>query len=269
MRCKAIATDIDGTLLDKHGDITKKTHEALSYLVHKNIHVFLCSARPPFAIFPIVRKLGIKSPFIAYNGGQVLSNSGEKLLRSKYIPPGISREIISSIKGLPSVINVYIDNVWYTDTVNLKVEAESRLVKSLPEMANNWDHVIFRKHVSKMLFFYNEASLPKISAILSNYSKYIETEISKKGYLEVLPCDARKSTALKKLSILYKISPKSIVAIGDNYNDVAMFKFAGYSIALGNSPVEVKKNASWVSAENNDDGFFHAVDRVIKLGFIK
>lgn len=268
MRCEAIATDIDGTLLDKNGHISKKTHETLSLLMSKGIHIFLCSARPPFTIFPIVQKLRIKSPFIAYNGGQVLEKNGAKLLRSKYISPSLAKEIIFRLRGLTSATNVYIDNNWYVDNFNFKVEAEARLVKYSPKIVNDWNDIVQRKPVSKILFFHKTTSLPEINNVLLKYSKRIEFETSKTGYLEVLPLNAKKSIALKKLAAIYKISPRSIIAIGDNYNDIDMFKIAGYSIALDNSPIEVKNNADWVSSSNDNDGFYYAVNRIYELGFI-
>ena len=42
-------------------------------------------------------------------------------------------------------------------------------------------------------------------------------------------------------------------------NDVAMFRVAGFSIAMGQAPDAVKAQAKAVTAPNSDDGFAKAV----------
>ena len=48
--------------------------------------------------------------------------------------------------------------------------------------------------------------------------------------------------------------------VGDMFNDIAMFKVAGFSVAMGQAPDEVKAEAKAVSpADNDEDGFARAV----------
>ena len=53
------------------------------------------------------------------------------------------------------------------------------------------------------------------------------------------------------------------VVIGDMANDVAMFRVAGFSIAMGQSPAAVKAAAGAVTAANSEDGFARAVERLV------
>ena len=46
-------------------------------------------------------------------------------------------------------------------------------------------------------------------------------------------------------------------------NDLAMFRKAGLSIAMGNASPEVKQQADYVTASNTDDGFALAIERFI------
>jgi hydroxymethylpyrimidine pyrophosphatase-like HAD family hydrolase len=47
------------------------------------------------------------------------------------------------------------------------------------------------------------------------------------------------------------------------FNDVAMFKVAGYSIAMGQAPKAVKDQATTVTGANTEEGFADAVDRLL------
>ena len=59
------------------------------------------------------------------------------------------------------------------------------------------------------------------------------------------------------------IPRSSIAVLGDMENDLAMFRKAGLSIAMGNASPEVKQQADYVTASNADDGFALAIERFI------
>ncbi len=82
---------------------------------------------------------------------------------------------------------------------------------------------------------------------------------SKDTYLEIVNTNTSKARGIKHLIDIYNIHESEIIAIGDNYNDIEMLKFAGTSIVMGNAPEEVKKFAAIVTDTNNKDG--------IKKGF--
>ena len=53
------------------------------------------------------------------------------------------------------------------------------------------------------------------------------------------------------------------LTIGDQWNDVLMFRRSGFSIAMGNASDEVKREATWVTASNEDEGFAKAVEELV------
>jgi hydroxymethylpyrimidine pyrophosphatase-like HAD family hydrolase len=54
-----------------------------------------------------------------------------------------------------------------------------------------------------------------------------------------------------------------IASIGDQPNDVLMFKRSGLSIAMGNASDEVKAQAVAVTDSYNDEGFAKAMEAFI------
>jgi len=56
---------------------------------------------------------------------------------------------------------------------------------------------------------------------------------------------------------------KEIATIGDQPNDVLMFKRSGFSIAMGNASKEVKAQATAVTDSYNDEGFAKAMEAFI------
>ncbi len=59
------------------------------------------------------------------------------------------------------------------------------------------------------------------------------------------------------------LQPSEIATIGDQPNDVLMFKKSGLSIAMGNASDAVKREAQEVTTSSEDEGFANAVERFI------
>src|SRR5215472_14118714 len=55
-----------------------------------------------------------------------------------------------------------------------------------------------------------------------------------------------------------------IAALGDQPNDVLMFKKSGLSVAMGNASDEVKGQANFVTTSYEEEGFANAVEKFIQ-----
>ena len=87
-------------------------------------------------------------------------------------------------------------------------------------------------------------------------------------YLDVTNKNANKGVVVEYLSQHVGVPPEEIATIGDQPNDVLMFKRSGFSIAMGNASDEVKAQAAAVTASYNDEGFAKAMEAFI-LGSVR
>ena len=69
-----------------------------------------------------------------------------------------------------------------------------------------------------------------------------------------LPKDSGKLSAIKSLIKLSSTSSDSIVAFGDDDNDIEMLKLCGKGIAVANAVPEVLKISDAVTLSNDEDG---------------
>lgn len=53
------------------------------------------------------------------------------------------------------------------------------------------------------------------------------------------------------------------MAIGDERNDLAMFAFAGTSVAMGNGNDLAKQAADYVTSSNDEDGIAQAMEKFV------
>lgn len=75
--------------------------------------------------------------------------------------------------------------------------------------------------------------------------------------------EVSKGNSLEILSKNLEINMKDVVAIGDNYNDLSMFKKVGLSVAMGNAEDIIKASCSIVTKTNDDFGVAHIIDKLL------
>ena len=79
--------------------------------------------------------------------------------------------------------------------------------------------------------------------------------------IEINSVHASKGNALKSLCARLDIPMSSVLAIGDNQNDIEMLRFAGVSVAMGNAKEDVKSAARFVTGSNEEDGAAEFLER--------
>ena len=82
-------------------------------------------------------------------------------------------------------------------------------------------------------------------------------------YLDVTAPSANKGRGVAILAEALDTPLSATAVIGDGQNDVAMFKVAGLSVAMGNGSDAVRAAADHVTRTNLDDGVAHAIDAFI------
>jgi hypothetical protein len=93
---------------------------------------------------------------------------------------------------------------------------------------------------------------------------YPETDLT---ILDILPAGCSKASALEHLVQLRGLTSADILAIGDNWNDVAMLRLASHAALMSNAPDDLKALAAtsgWTLAPSNDeDGVAIAIEAAL------
>jgi hydroxymethylpyrimidine pyrophosphatase-like HAD family hydrolase len=82
-------------------------------------------------------------------------------------------------------------------------------------------------------------------------------------YLDITHKDANKGAVVEFLSRHLDVPTAEIATIGDQPNDVLMFKRSGLSIAMGNASDQVRAQADVTTDSYNDEGFAKAIERFV------
>lgn len=81
------------------------------------------------------------------------------------------------------------------------------------------------------------------------------------GGLEIMPVECTKGSALPWLCRHIGSSPERAAAFGDSSNDRGMLCAAGYGVAMGNAPAELRESADYVAPPYDEDGIARFIEQ--------
>lgn len=262
---KMICLDIDGTLLNSNHKITEKVKDTIKKITNeKQIHVILVSARMPKGILFLQKELEIEQPIICYSGALILDKE-KNILSKQAIDIFNLQEIYKFANKLKVHVSLYKDDEWYIEELDEWAKQESEITNIIPSIVNfgelieSWKQEGTGPNKILCMARANEINILKENIKCESLNVYP----SKPTYLEIMSGKASKTSAINCLRKNFNIERSEIIAIGDNYNDIDMIKYAGVGIAMGNSPDDVKKHANDVTLTNDKDGVAEAIKKYI------
>ena len=252
-------SDVDGTLVTPDKQLTPATLQAAQAMRAVGAPFTLVSARPPRGIAPLARALGLTLPFAAFNGGNLVAPD-LTLIEAHHIPAEAAREALAVIDRQGVGAFVVADDSWLVrDPHGPLTDRERRTVGFEPTASADFDAVIAR--IDKIVAVCEEpARLDPVEAELrERLSGAANVGRSQAYYVDVTHLLANKGDAVRRLAAEVGADLSFTIVLGDMDNDLAMFRVAGFAIAMGQASASVKAEAAVVTGANTEDGFAHAV----------
>ena len=259
MDYKIVFSDIDGTLLTTEHRVLPRTADAIRQLTAQGIPFALVSARMPEAIAPIVEEIGAPAAIISYNGGLVITPDGEEIYDVR-ISPAHTEVILAQItRDYPAAsMNYYAGHIWYVrDRADPEVRMEEDIVAVTSVEADFAALIAEGTLPSKLFARGTPALIAQMERELSAAFPDLTVMRSLPHLLEINERNVSKATGIAVLLDHYGIDRSEALAFGDNYNDTAMLRYVGHSVAMGNAPDEIKALAASVTEANDADGIYH------------
>ena len=259
MDYKVVFSDIDGTLLNTEHHVLPRTADAIRQITARGIPFAVVSARMPAAIAPIVDEIGAPAAVISYNGGLVITPDGEKLTRAH------TEAVLAQIaRDYPAVsLSYYAGDIWYVrDRADPDVQREERIT-TVTSVEADFAALIAAGTMPNKLFAMGVPELiARMEKELSPAFPELTVIRSAPHLLEINERTVSKATGIAVLLDHYGIDRSEALAFGDNYNDIAMLRYVGHSVAMGNAPDEIKALAASVTEGNDADGIYHFLKKV-------
>jgi Cof subfamily protein (haloacid dehalogenase superfamily) len=264
---RLLALDLDDTLLRSDLSISYRTRNVIKKAEAAGVTVVLASGRAPAAMEQFSRLLGMqKRPgYLVCNNGTIIQESHTR--RCVYeirIPAetGLIAYDLAAAEGFP--VQIYEDDIMYVSRSNEFADYDQKLTGLRQVVVENFRDMV-ANGCYKLLIPGDPMLLTPLESIIKTYlGKDITLFTSKPYYLEVLPADTDKGTALAKVAEILGIPREAVLAIGDSMNDEAMIRWAGMGVAMANGDERIKNIASLVTERSNDDdGVAEVIEKFI------
>ncbi len=252
---KLIASDVDETLVDSQKNVPSRNVAAIKKAQELGIIVILATGRGTYELFDIPEKAGLQFEnryAICCNGAVIMNLQTKEIVESLGLKYDYAKTILDFAAFNELTCYIYtIDNKY---AINLDKDsfAENQINPLKDTNIEFLRDDIILKVIIKSRDMNFLQGLEIDIAYLTNYD--LEISYSSDMFMEINAKGVNKGEALKKVCKIYDIDIKDTLAIGDNYNDVAMLETAGTSVAVANAHLQVKDSAKYIAEITNEEG---------------
>ncbi|NLC37783.1 MAG: HAD family phosphatase [Clostridia bacterium] len=260
---RLVAIDLDGTLLRNDLQISPRAKRAIRQVRELGVEVTLCTGRMYASALPYAREIGLELPLVTYNGALVKNTGTGQVIYQRLLPEKYAREIIAKAKEYDLPVNVYHDDRLFVERITPEGRAymeKSRIPVQEVGDLSRW----LEQDPLKVLVMGEREKLDRLAEDwVREWGDAVYITKSWPTYLEFLHPEATKGLGLQALARHLHVEQEQVMGIGDSYNDLEMFKYAGFSVVMGNAEPAVKEAADYVTLTNDDDGVAEALEKFI------
>lgn len=271
---KLITTDIDGTLLDPNGKISKRTETVIKKVLQKypDLHFILASGRARPATTEIREALGIvdrpKTESLLCNGCIVYDSVGNIIWEST-LPIDFLIKFYNILKTHPNNGFLFscgddaimVDEKWekiarddyQEQTVLVDKEEYIKKVESGESKVNKVCYLVNDENEAHKI-------MESIKDLKEEYD--LECVYSTGIFLEYMPKGTNKGTGLAQLLKKLNISKNEVIAFGDGNNDIELFQNAEWTVAMENARENLKSHAKYIAKSNAEDGVADILEKI-------
>jgi Cof subfamily protein (haloacid dehalogenase superfamily) len=258
-----VISDVDGTLVTPDKRLTDASVRAVRLLRERGIGFTLNSSRPPMGVRVFVEPLSLRLPIGTFNGGAMVGPD-LKVIEQHLLPEPAARRSVDLLTAFSIDTWLFTTDDWLVRDPNGDyVPRERHTIQAEPSVVADFNPYLAR--VSKIVG--SSKDLAKLAECEAATREALRGRASvarsQPYYLDITAPYLDKGTFVDALSNRLAVPLEAIATLGDMENDLAMFRKAGLSIAMGNASTEVKRQANYVTASNTDDGFARAIERYI------
>ena len=252
-----IASDLDGTLLNRNHQISPKTYALLNAYQQQNYHLVIATGRHYRDVKTLINGFNCPMYLITSNGARVHTSTGELLLAHD-VPPVAVDDILRLTKGCEFYRNLYHDDHWFVEQENEHLLSYTR-TSGFSYTFADFAHVS-REGISKMLFIGDADELNVLERVLvERYGDHLHITFSLPTCLEIMGPQVNKGMALASVYAQLDLEAKNVIAFGDGLNDLEMLQQAGCGVLMANADSRLKNllpnNPQTI--ENDRDGVIH------------
>lgn len=262
---KLYVSDLDGTLLNRRGDLSAKTIEKLNICIKEGMAITINTARTPATVFSIMESVNLQMPFAMMNGVLIYDPVRKEYSQVHYL----SRETTMVVLGIIKLhrLQCFLHTLEggricsYYDSVesrslnkfrNERIMKYDQVFTEVDDLSICADrgviHFCLRERKELLEGLYRDLQAVRGASAVFYEDVYNEEWM----YLEIYSDKASKSLALNTIKEWGQFD--YLIGFGDNANDREMFQICNETYAVSNATQEIQDMATGIIPSNEEDG---------------
>jgi Cof subfamily protein (haloacid dehalogenase superfamily) len=277
-KIKALALDLDGTALLPNNTLGGYTIEVLKKVIACGIQVMLCTGRAIEAAEPFRAAIGAQGPMVFFNGAEVVDMPSAAMLDAALLDLEAADFGIDLVRSMGLHYQLYLPPGAYGSG-----KWEALLVEKLtPEAEMYREHTGIEPVVTdlkaaiktpglqgcvKAMFITEPERHDEIrKKLIDRFGQRIYVARTFPTFLEIMTTGVSKGAGLKTVMRHRGLDAASVLALGDEENDMLMFNAAGFSAAPSNAREKVKDAADFIFGSNAEEGLASFLEEIFYGG---
>ena len=259
---KIVASDLDGTLLNKKQAVSEENFCAISKMKRLGVEFVPTTGR---AMNEIDLSL-INSPDIRYiitsNGAVAFDKNIGKPILTRYISKNAVSLIFEAIRPYNAFLLVHAGGKTYFDKNKYNPEFMNicgvgeyygHIIGKYAEAVENFESFLLSSNEVELmcLFFELDEGIRFCNQTVENCGT-LSAASPRINYLEIYSSDAGKGNTLVALAEKLGVDIADVIAVGDSDNDFTMIEQAGLGLAVANACDALKEISDQTICDNSE-----------------
>lgn len=259
-------TDMDGTLLDNHSMVSRRTSSIISSLSASGVLITVATARTPATVEPLLADTRTILPAIVMTGAALWDRASQSFLDPTLLSPFTAADIrrICRLEGIEPFRYQLSEcssklEVFHAPTLN---QAEKLFYDQRQHLRLKRFHLTTEQDSDlpgRTILLFATGPADRIAAAARHLegrtdcavSCYPDIYLPDTGILEVMAPGISKADAVIRLAD--RVGADRLTVFGDNLNDLPMMEVADVAVAVQNALPQVRERADIVIGPNTDD----------------
>ena len=231
---KLAAMDLDGTLLGPDHTISEANALAVGRLQAAGAQVVLASGRHYTSMHKYVASLPGVQWVVSCQGGEVSDAGRTTILSRQFLQSAEVAKLTEAgrARGF-STVAYAVEGVFTDSASDYEMDFYTDLAGLRPVVLPRSE--LLARDIFKVIWMGEPADLSRVAPADVTQMQGVQAVRTNARFLEFMPAEVSKGSALATLASHLGIQPAAAVAFGDGDNDIPMFAWAGMSVAMPHS----------------------------------
>jgi HAD superfamily hydrolase (TIGR01484 family) len=257
-----VAVDLDGTVVPYHDHTpthpSAKVVDALKAVRAAGVPVAVVTGRAVWGAVRTAAELELVDGYASASHGASEYDLGSRSITyQEAIDPRVAVEaFLTADESVQFAVEWDLDGWWHTPGFKRDFHAKWAGEVSVDEILDRPAARLVARVEPADLYgagrqCRNALALAQTAALSPDD---FHVEVGFNGWIDIGPPGVSKATGVARIADYYGVSSADTVVFGDAHNDLTMFAWAGYSVAMGQASPEVKAAADEVAPPVWEDG---------------